>query len=195
MRAIIFLVAALTIALMIGGCGGNEPAVPEQGKVAKKAPAPKKQPAPAATNPNKGVKKAVKEASSINVTKSKEVLEKVGITYSYDPVNKPDPFKSFSGDFVVDGSSSENPLLKYEVRYFRLVGITMEEEPIALFEDPNGRAYVLGIGSRIGRGGGVIQTISKSEVIVTETRISTRSDVGAETVQIPIQLHPEQNRD
>ncbi len=193
MRVIRLILVAIVIAGLCVGCGGGQkdlPAPPPK-KAQPKAP-PRKSPA-AKPAVDKGVKKAVQEASSINVSKSKEVLDKVGVSFTYDPVNKPDPFKPYKTDIDIQGPGGLNPLLRYEVRYFRLVGISMDEsEPMALFEDPAGRAYILHIGDRIGRGGGIVQSITKDTVIVTETRISPRFEAGTETVQIPIRLHPEE---
>lgn len=185
----ITLVSLIVMAVLVFclGCGGEKeknavPAV-EKAKPVK---------APAKSEGGKAVKKAVQEASAIDLSKSKEVLDKVGITYSYDPVNKPDPFKPFKADDRIEGMSTDNPLLKYEVRYFRLVGLSVDDtEPIALFEDPNGRAFILHVGDRIGRSGGVVQSITRDKVIITETKISPRFEAGTETVQIPIRLHPE----
>lgn len=178
----------MTGLLVCFGCGQEKEKKPEPAVQKTK---PVKAP-PAKTTGGKAVKKAVEEASSIDITKSKEVLDKVGIAYTYDPVNKPDPFKPFKSDDTIEGMKTDNPLLKYEVRYFRLVGLSVDDtEPMALFEDPNGRAFILHVGDRIGRAGGVVQSITRDTVTVTETRISPRFEAGTETVQIPIQLHPE----
>ena len=191
MRSIKVLLAVFVIAVFIFGCGGEKAKKEDVGKTDKEVKATPK--AKAKPNPAKAKGSgAIANATKIDKEKDKDVLDKEGISFSYDPVNKPDPFKVYKAEALVEGLSSDNPLLKYEVRYFRLVGITTEgNEPIALFEDPNGRAYILNVGARIGKGGGVIQSISKEIVVVTETRISPRTKSGTETVQIPIRLHPE----
>ena len=184
MRGIKLLVILLMGSFLVSGCiGGSSP--PPENK--KPAPTPAK-------NINKNIKKAVSEAKTAEQTKGKEVLEKVGITYTYDPVNKPDPFKPYSADDGLELTNTENALLKYEVRYFRLVGVSSDgSEPIALFEDPNQKAYILRVGDQIGRAGGVVQSIAKDTVIVTETRIKQDEGAfGTETVQIPIRLHPQE---
>jgi len=190
MRGIRLLLAAFVIAaLVLGGCAAKETPEP----AAKKPVTQKKAPEPAKVDQE--IKKAVEKASTIKVSKGKEVLDKSVERYAYDPVNKPDPFRPYKAEGVGGDIVTANPLLKYEVRYFRLVGVFLDEaEPRALFEDPNGRAYILHIGDRIGRGGGVVQSIVKDTVIVTEERISSMSDVGTETVQIPIKLHPEEHK-
>jgi Tfp pilus assembly protein PilP len=185
MKGIGITVAMLFVFALFIGCGGSDPE-PDSEKLAASAPAK------AAPKPASAVKKAMQEASSIKVSKSKNVLEKGSSLYTYDPVNKPDPFKPFKAEEFTSELSSENPLLKYEVRYFKLVGVSMNEtNPVAVFEDPQGRAYILSVGARIGRAGGVVQSIAKDQVVVTETRISPRFEAGTETVQIPISLHPE----
>lgn len=187
-----FLVALIVCSLAFGCSGSSDDPVVEKAKEKPKAAAEK-----VASTVDKGIKKALDEASSISVTKTKEILEKQGSKFSYDPVNKPDPFRAYKLEEMPGGDilAGENPLLKYEIRYFRLVGISAEDaDNMALFEDPNGRAYILHVGDRIGRGGGVVQSITPDTVVVTETRISTKfEDVGGtETVQIPIKLHPDE---
>ena len=196
MRSIKVLLAVIVIAVFIFGCGGGEKdkdkdALAKADKATNTKATPKPTPVPSVKE--KPISSgAVAEASKIDKEKDIDVLNKE-VTFSYDPVNKPDPFKSYKGEALLDGPATDNPLLKYEVRYFRLVGVTIEgNEPMALFEDPNGRAYILNIGARIGKGGGVIQSINKDMVVITETRISPRTKSGTETVQIPISLHPEE---
>ena len=198
MRSISILVAAFMIMALVIGCSGGQSPVPEDAKIdtpkgaSDKTKAVKKAEKTEPGKVDQKIKQAVLEASTVNVNKGQEVLDKVGIAYSYDPVNKPDPFRIYQiSDQEPTGFLSGNPLLRFEVRYLRLVGVYMTEtEPKALFEDPNGHAYVVQIGDRIGRGGGIVQAIDAETVVVTETRISTRSEGGTETVQIPINLHP-----
>jgi Tfp pilus assembly protein PilP len=111
---------------------------------------------------------------------------------SYDPLNKPDPFRPFRPEPEA-AASSDNPLLKYEVRYFKLVGIVHDENPAAIFEDPTGKAYTLHQGQPIGKNGGVLRAIMDDGVIVSETRLSWRSE-GTETVEMTIRLRPDEKK-
>jgi len=116
------------------------------------------------------------------------------VTASYDPINKPDPFRPFKPESVTGPKETDNPLLKYEVRYFKLVGIIRDvENPAAMFEDPAGRAYTLHQGQPIGKNGGVIRAILDDAVVITETRISWRSE-GTETVEMTIRLRPDEKK-
>jgi Tfp pilus assembly protein PilP len=120
-----------------------------------------------------------------------QILEEPGLQYQYDPINKPDPFRPYSPTTDLEGAKADNPLLKFEVRYFKLVGVIRStENPLAIFEDPSGRSYTVHIGDLIGKNGGVVRAILDDAVVVTETRISWRTE-GTETVEMTIRLRPE----
>lgn len=132
------------------------------------------------------------KTTEIKMPSAQEVLDEVGVTYQYDPINKPDPFRPYSpaAELIV-GGGSDNPLLKFEVRYFKLVGIIKDtESPLAIFEDPSGKSYTVHVSDAIGKNGGIVRSILEDAVVVTETRISWRTE-GTETVEIIIRLRPE----
>ena len=132
------------------------------------------------------------QTTEIKMPSAQEVLDEVGVTYTYDPINKPDPFRSYNPteELSLTGDS-DNPLLKFEVRYFKLVGIVKDtENPLAIFEDPSGKAYTVRVGHAIGKNGGVIRSVLEDAVVITETRISWRTE-GTETVEVTIRLRPE----
>ncbi len=112
-------------------------------------------------------------------------------TVHYEPFNRPDPFVPYKPD--VPGMMTDNPLLRYEVRYFKLVGIVHSgNAPVAIFEDPNGRSYDLRVGDPIGKNNGVVKAITNDQVIINETKASWTEE-GTETVQIVIWLRPEEH--
>jgi len=131
--------------------------------------------------------------TDIRVTSSKESGELAGTAYQYDPLNKPDPFKPYRPSVNIAAGTKENPLLKYEVRYFKLVGIIRSDNPVAIFEDPSGKSYTVHVGTQIGKSGGVVKAILEDAVIITETRLSWRTE-GTETVEMMIRLRAEEEK-
>ncbi len=129
--------------------------------------------------------------TQIQMATAQKTLEEVGVAYQYDPINKPDPFRPYAPREGGTGGDVDNPLLKYEVRYFKLVGIIQSTEtPLAIFEDPNGKSYTVKTGDLIGKNGGSIRAILTDAVVITETRIAWASE-GTETVEMTIRLRPE----
>ena len=90
--------------------------------------------------------------------------------YSYNPIGKRDPFRSFlnldGGKKVIESAS---PLQKYEIDQYQLVGIIWGvERSRALVQDPEGVGHVMEIGTYIGKNWGKVTQINSSEVVVTE---------------------------
>ncbi len=158
---------------------------------------------------NKSPKKEVSKEKDVVVNKAARRTEirvddaeyedgnSAEIGYQYNPINKVDPFVSFTqGGFDQPnspGSEAGGVLTQFEVRYFKLVGIVADEDqPRAIFEDARGHAYVVGIGTKIGRNNGVIEQINDSSVLIIEKRIKFTVE-GGEPVSAPltINLHPQ----
>jgi len=93
------------------------------------------------------------------------------LSYSYNPIGKRDPFRSFIDNTVVTPveGGEETPLQKYEIDQYKLVGIIWgNETPIAMVEDPEGMGFFLQKDTLIGRNWGKVVRISPAEVIVAE---------------------------
>jgi len=90
--------------------------------------------------------------------------------YSYNPIGKRDPFRSFLNFGVRDERESpRTPLQKFEIDQYQLVGIIWGvERPRALVEDPEGVGHVMEIGTYIGRNWGKVTQVTSGEVVVTE---------------------------
>jgi len=149
-------------------------------------PAPTPKATPAAVKPPAGSDTQTATSEPISTPEPSPASR-----YYYDPTNKPDPFEPFK--FEEEVLSEEEMITRYEVRFFRLVGIISGvHEPKALFEDPLGNAYVLTIGDIIGKNGGVVTSITPEEVNITETRVTILGDTR--TSDILVQLHPEEEQ-
>ena len=92
------------------------------------------------------------------------------LTYSYNPIGKRDPFRSFiTKDSVAIENRPETPLQKYEIDQFKLVAIIWGiDDPVAMVEDPEGMGHFLRKGTLIGKNWGKVVRISPAEVIVAE---------------------------
>lgn len=90
--------------------------------------------------------------------------------YTYNPIGKRDPFRSFLslGNRGPD-PIPRTPLQKYEIDQYQLVGIVWGvERPRALVEDPAGVGHVMEIGTYIGKNWGKVTQITPTQVMVTE---------------------------
>jgi len=122
------------------------------------------------------------------------VAETPAPTVRYEPQNRPDPFNPFKPEVITSLLGiTDNPLLRYEVRYFKLVGIISSSNgPAAVFEDPQGHSYNVRVGDQIGKNAGVVRAITSDQVVIAETKPSWTEE-GNETVEIVIWLRPEEH--
>lgn len=141
-----------------------------------------------ADKPSGGASESSKDASSVAVNQDKPKAEdkkdeaslsadEIGeedagdrLAYSYNPIGKRDPFKSFiTKETVATDSKIETPLQRYEIDQYSLVGIIWGgENPVAMVEDPDGMGYFLKKDSLIGRNWGKVAKITQTEIIVAE---------------------------
>jgi len=98
--------------------------------------------------------------------------------YSYDPTGRRDPFKPYKSyrpsPTVSNGSSPHiadlsDPLQRWEIERFSVVAIMWEvRNPRAMVKDPDGKMYMIGKHTRIGRNNGQVVAIREGEVVVVE---------------------------
>jgi type IV pilus assembly protein PilP len=93
--------------------------------------------------------------------------------YSYNPLGKRDPFRSFlviSTDPIDDDSIPRTPLQRYELKQYSLKGIIWNrvDDPVALVADPLGKGHVLAEGDYIGKNWGKVIEITDNLVLVKE---------------------------
>ncbi len=198
--------ACLGLCVVVSACGGSdsEPA-DDSAKIAAKEGAKAgdaAKPDSLAAKAEEKIEQAVAKSNEVKVEdvlkKSDEAAKGPLDEYAYDPINKVDPFTASTAEAELPspGGADENILTKYEIRYFRLVGVVHDEaQPRAIFEDPKGKAYVVAVGTPIGRNLGVIDAILNDSVIVTEKRVVPGSDGVIETVPLNIKLHPEREQE
>lgn len=153
-RALFLSLAAL--ALLVAACDDNKGNVP-LAPAAKPVAAVNAVPAVAAADG--GVAVAAVPANYI---------------YSYNPIGKRDPFRSFTRDQSVPGKSFQQqvcaePLCQYDLDQLTLVAVVSgDANPIAMLQDMTGTGYVVRRNSKVGKQGGKVTQIMRNCVVVTE---------------------------
>jgi len=138
------------LGLMLAGCGGDE------------APPPPADPAPK-------IAKAAKAAKTANVATDVLAAVELDDSYSYNPIGKRDPFRSFIAGQREDDIVSPTPLQRFEVDQYDLVGIVWGgANPRAMVQDPEGTGHVVVLGTYIGKNWGKVTQITSKELVITE---------------------------
>lgn len=93
-----------------------------------------------------------------------------GSEYSYNPIGKRDPFRSFTSIEVVRPDRIvASELQNWELDQLRLVAILWGiDDPVAMVEDPKGKGHIIAHGDLIGKKWGRVTQIKSDEVVVTE---------------------------
>lgn len=147
---------ALSLGLLLTGCSDRAPAPP-----------------PVASRPA-----AVTAAPTLAAAPERERSEPQA-SYSYNPVGKPDPFRSPLDSVCCAPPplpSCNEPLCRYELEQLKLSGIISGlANPVAVVESPQGKSYRIYQGSKVGRNGGVVKQVRRDSLVVAEI---TRDDQG-----------------
>ena len=110
--------------------------------------------------------------------------------YSYNPIGKRDPFRSFLAFETDDGRGAGRlPTQQYEIDQYQLTGIVWGiDRPRALVQDPDGMGHVLELGTYIGKNWGKVTQITSGEVIVTEEYQTLDGElvVNPQTLNLPV---------
>lgn len=116
--------------------------------------------------------------------------------YTYSPIGKPDPFKSFVRTGPAPAAQQQQPqrpltpLEQIDVTQLQLVGILWyPEDPdkvMAMVRLPDGKGFVLRKGSRVGQNNGQVVEISSDEVVVREeyTTIFGKQETRYKTLKL-----------
>jgi len=111
----------------------------------------------------------------------------------YSPVGKRDPFKPPAVTAVSREVTAVSPLERFPVEQLQLRAIMRGiGRPRAMFQDPEGKTFIVSEGDRIGRERAAISRVLNSEVIVTER---TFNYLGQETLYEKILSLPEEKTD
>jgi len=164
-----FILLAGLLGFLLAGCGGDTESTRAAGAKKKKPTA----------------KKSATEKSMVV-----DADEKSAPDYRYDPLGKRDPFMSPLAMLgpIEDEDSPITPLQRYDVKQFRLNGvITGLKIPSAMVRSPDGKSYILKIGTKIGKNGGRVVRITDDGVSVEEilTDFSGETRVNELMIALP----------
>ncbi len=100
------------------------------------------------------------------ITQSTAVTETTA--YYYNPAGKPDPFEPFDIS-KVKPTTAITPLQQFSLDQLTVRGIIWGvSNAKAIIEDPTGKTYIVGTGTKIGKNNGIIIRIMNEKVIVLE---------------------------
>ena len=123
------------------------------------------------------------------------------VLFTYDPQNRPDPFRPFidfskiERSIPTDSSRPLTPLEKYALNQFELVGIILAgaEQNYALVEDPEHIGYTVREGDKIGNLSGLVKTIKSNEVIIEEPYLDIFDKEQVRTITLRLREMEEKN--
>ncbi len=168
----------LAVVCLLGACGPEGPETPPQ--PVKPALAPRV-PKPAAAKP-------------VQQPKAPEP------PFVYNPEGLRDPFQPFiklvpekERKKAPEVFVPKTPLQRYAVEELRLVGVVWRDGNLsrALIEDPEGKGYVVRVGTLVGDRGGKIVAIHPDKVVIEERIVDLLGEVQQHTVTL--RLHTPEN--
>jgi type IV pilus assembly protein PilP len=130
-----------------------------------------------------------KRSKATNAQATSDAKAEKPVVFSYSPIGKRDPFKSYISVLVKNPGENKNkaisPTEEYELDQYKLTGLLSgTSQPRALVSDPKGAGHVIKIGTRLGRNGGRVTRISNNTVEVIE---EFRAPTG-ERIRVPITI-------
>ncbi len=107
-------------------------------------------------------------------------------SYSYDPTNKRDPFKSFIRQ-PGDDEEATSPLERFDLSQLELSAIIWGiDAPRALIVDPSGKGYIVSTGMVLGKNKGRIISIGDNSVVVKETYVDSLDRATTKPVELTL---------
>ena len=90
--------------------------------------------------------------------------------YTYNPIGKRDPFKSFLAEEIAPGQQKiVTPLQRFDIDQLGLIGIIWGiSTPRAMVVTPDGKGFVVQKGTLVGKNWGKVSRITQDEVIISE---------------------------
>ncbi|MDO3376766.1 pilus assembly protein PilP [Geoalkalibacter halelectricus] len=163
---------ALFLAVSMGlvtGCGEEPSSAPQPSPPAPRAPSP----APAEPAP-------VVEESPTEVRETKFV---------YNPEGRRDPFRSLLEIRTpVARTEPETPLQQYDLTQLRLIGaIVGTDNPRAMVLAPDGKTYIVRVGTKIGKNNGSVVRVEQNRIVVEERFYDFTDEVrtSRQAIEIP----------
>lgn len=110
-------------------------------------------------------------------------------SYTYNPIGKRDPFRSFFKGQDDGTIVNPTPLQRFEVDQYLLVGVVWGvSSPKAMVQDPEGTGHVVQTGTYIGKNWGKVSAITSTSVVITEefTNIDGELVTNQLTLDLPV---------
>jgi len=148
-RSFLALALVLGLTAALSACGGDD-------EIAVKTP----------TGPAKTGTGAAVIAATPTPTPTPDDTEE----YTYNPIGKRDPFKSFLAEEIAPGTQKAlTPLQRFDIDQMGLIGIIWGiSTPRAMVTTPDGKGYVVQKGTLVGKNWGKVSRITQDEVIISE---------------------------
>lgn len=143
---------------------------------------------PVSKKPKVATKAPVKKAPSKSVeSKKQEVKEK---KFLYQSEGRRDPFvplSSIKKPIGVSTGAPITPLERFELTQFRVLGVIVGKgDPKAMVKAPDGKSYILSIGTKIGKNSGVIIDINSQVLLVEEKYFDFSGNVRTNIQEIKV---------
>jgi type IV pilus assembly protein PilP len=102
----------------------------------------------------------------------KDEAKAADVAYSYNAVNRRDPFKTYFDELSQNeqlDNANLTELQKVDLDKLHLVAVVVgTATPMAMVEDPTGRGHTVKIGTLIGKRLGQVKHIRRGEIVVQE---------------------------
>lgn len=92
-------------------------------------------------------------------------------TYTYNAVNRRDPFKTYFDELNIEQVETGNltELQRFEIDKLKLIAVVVgTATPMAMVVDPSGRGHTVKIGTLVGKRFGQVKHIRRGEIVVQE---------------------------
>jgi type IV pilus assembly protein PilP len=114
----------------------------------------------------------VKKEEAAPVDDAKEKEKAADIAYSYNAVNRRDPFKTYFDELSQaqqEDTANLTELQKIDLDKLKLRAVVVgTATPMAMVEDPTGRGHTVKIGTLVGKRLGQVKHIRRGELVVQE---------------------------
>ncbi|AKU90321.1 pilus assembly protein PilP [Vulgatibacter incomptus] len=121
----------------------------------------------------------------------------VAVEYSYSPIGKRDPFRSFLEDQRPSDTSiveaNCGPLCTWELDQLRVVAVVSgQASPVAMVEDPQGNGHLVRRGTAVGKRSGKVTDIRRDRLVVTELLRTPQGQVLPAKTEMPLKAKGQQ---
>jgi type IV pilus assembly protein PilP len=116
-------------------------------------------------------------------------IDEAEAAYKFDPKGRRDPFFPFDFSPSEDSNAAKTPLERYDLGQLKLTAIIAGlEQPKAIVENAAGKGFTVGIGTKMGRNGGIIVAIEKEKIVIREKRIDFTGKEQAKDIELRLRI-------